>query len=115
VYHFSRPTFAKLSPQLFPLSDRLRTVLAVKNSHRHAQQRRALDSSGPFCSKPSYQEGKGDYGTGTPVASILVPLFRRHRQFQVGSNLDLLPLARPLNPGSPAPVSLPLPPLTSHN
>jgi hypothetical protein len=44
-------------------------------SLRRAQQRRALDSSGPFCSKPSYQEGKAYLGTGTLGAAILVPFF----------------------------------------
>jgi hypothetical protein len=36
------------------LPDHLRTVLAVKGSLRRAQQRRALDRSGPFYSKPSH-------------------------------------------------------------
>ena len=35
------------------LTDHLRTVLAVKGSLRRAQQRRALDCSGPFQSNPS--------------------------------------------------------------
>ena len=36
------------SPFLSLQSDHLRTVLAVKGSPRRAQQRRALDRSGPF-------------------------------------------------------------------
>ena len=46
------------------LPDHLRTVLAVKGSLRRAQQRRALDRSGPFYSKPSHQEGKAHCGRG---------------------------------------------------
>ena len=47
-YHFGGPRFAELSPRLSLFSDHLRTVLAVKGSLRRAQQRRALDGSGPF-------------------------------------------------------------------
>src|SRR5258708_5558616 len=47
-YHFGGPLFANLSPRLSLFRDHLRTVLAVKGSLRHAQQRRALDGSGPF-------------------------------------------------------------------
>jgi len=47
-YHFGGPLFANLSPRLSLFSDYLRTVFAVKGSLRRAQQRRALDGSGPF-------------------------------------------------------------------
>jgi hypothetical protein len=47
-YHFGGPRFADVSPRLSLFSDHLRTVLAVKGSLRRAQQRRALDGSGPF-------------------------------------------------------------------
>jgi hypothetical protein len=47
-YHFGGPRFADLSPRLSLFSDHLRTVLAVEGSLRRAQQRRALDGSGPF-------------------------------------------------------------------
>ncbi len=47
-YHFGGPRFANLSPRLSLFTDHLRTVLAVKGSLRRAQQRRALDGSGPF-------------------------------------------------------------------
>ena len=42
------PRFANSSPRLSLNCDHLRTVLAVKGSLRRAQQRRALDRSGPF-------------------------------------------------------------------
>jgi hypothetical protein len=45
---FLPPSFAGRSPCLSLLPDRPRTVLAVKGSLRRAQQRRALDGSGPF-------------------------------------------------------------------
>jgi hypothetical protein len=69
----SRLTFARRLPRFSLFGDHLRTVLAVKGSLRRAQPRRALDSFGPFCSKPSYQEGKAQHGTGTHGAAILVP------------------------------------------
>src|ERR1017187_6863560 len=47
-YQNGGPPFANLSPRLSLFSDHLRTVLAVKGSLRRAQQRRALDGSGPF-------------------------------------------------------------------
>jgi MscS family membrane protein len=40
--------FASISPRLSLFGDHPRTVLAVKGSLRRAQQRRALDGSGPF-------------------------------------------------------------------
>jgi hypothetical protein len=42
------PAFANISPSLSLLAHRPRTVLAVKGPLRRAQQRRALDRSGPF-------------------------------------------------------------------
>jgi hypothetical protein len=54
VYQFSRATLAGPSLPLFLFGNYPRTVLAVKGSLRRAQRRRALDSSGPFCCKPSY-------------------------------------------------------------
>src|ERR1035441_8075557 len=72
------PPFAKLSPRLSLFSDHLRTVLAVKGSLRRAQQRRALDSSGPFRTTP-LRRGKGSLPTaplaGDHFAAILVPFF----------------------------------------
>jgi hypothetical protein len=56
------------------LPDHLRTVLAVKGSLRRAQQRRALDRSGPFYSKPSHQEGKAHCGRGA-TSPPFWPLF----------------------------------------
>src|ERR1035437_5058556 len=47
-YQNGGPLFANLAPRLSLFSDPLRTVLAVKGSLRRAQQRRALDRSGPF-------------------------------------------------------------------
>src|ERR1035437_4519818 len=47
-YQNGGPLFANFSPRLSLFSDHLRTVLAVKGSLRRAQQRRALDGSGPF-------------------------------------------------------------------
>src|ERR1035437_9308292 len=47
-YQNGGPPFANRSPRLSLFSDHLRTVLAVKGSLRRAQQRRALDGSGPF-------------------------------------------------------------------
>jgi len=62
-YHFGGPRFANLSPRLSLFSDRLRTVLAVKGSLRRAQQRRALDSSGPFCKTfPTREKGSLENG-----------------------------------------------------
>jgi hypothetical protein len=75
VYHFRGPLSPGVCPRFSLFGDHLRTVLAVKGSLRRAQQRRALDSFGPFCSKPSYQEGKAQHGTGTHGAAILVPFF----------------------------------------
>src|ERR1700747_1339126 len=75
VYHFSGLIFAGCSPRFSLFADHLRTVLVVKGSLRRAQRRRALDNSGPFCSNPSYQEGKAQYGTGAPGAAFLVHFF----------------------------------------
>jgi hypothetical protein len=47
-YQNGGPPFASLSPRLSLSIDHPRTVLAVKGSLRRAQQRRALDRSGPF-------------------------------------------------------------------
>ena len=47
-YQNGGPPFAKRSLRLSLSIDHLRTVLAVKGSLRRAQQRRALDGSGPF-------------------------------------------------------------------
>ena len=47
-YQNGGPPFANHSLRLSLSSDHLRTVLAVKGSLRRAQQRRALDGSGPF-------------------------------------------------------------------
>src|ERR1039457_3363164 len=77
-YQNGGPPFAKLSPRLSLFSDHLRTVLAVKGSLRRAQQRRALDSSGPFRTTP-LRRAKGPLPTaplaGDHFAAILVPFF----------------------------------------
>ena len=46
--HFFAPPFVGSSPSLSLSLQPRRTVLAVKGSLRRAQQRRALDGSGPF-------------------------------------------------------------------
>jgi hypothetical protein len=65
-------------PRLSLFSDHLRTVLAVKGSLRRAQQRRALDRSGPFRTT-LLRRGKGSLRTallaGDHFAAILVPFF----------------------------------------
>ena len=72
------PAFASLSPRLSLFIDHLRTVLAVKGLLRRAQQRRALDCSGPFRTTP-LRRGKGSLRTaplaGDHFAAILVPFF----------------------------------------
>src|SRR5665811_2618569 len=77
-YQNGGPLFANLSPRLSLFSDHLRTVLAVKGSLRRAQQRRALDGSGPF-RKTLLRRGKGSLRTaplaGGHFAAILVPFF----------------------------------------
>src|SRR5664279_2201044 len=81
--HFS-PIFR---PRLSLFSDHLRTVLAVKGSLRRAQQRRALDGSGPFRTThsekrerltPNCSPGRG------PLRRHFGTLFRRHRQNSQG-------------------------------
>jgi len=52
------PYFVHRSPPPFPHFNRPGTVLAVKGSLRRAQQRRALDGSGPFQKNFSWDEGK---------------------------------------------------------
>jgi hypothetical protein len=75
-YQNGGPSFANLSPRLSLFSDHLRTVLAVKGSLRRAQQRRALDGSGPFRTT-LLRRGKGSLRTaplaGDHFAAILVP------------------------------------------
>ena len=61
-YQNGGPLFANLSPRLSLFSDHLRTVLAVKGSLRRAQQRRALDGSGPFRTT-LLRRGKGSLRT----------------------------------------------------
>jgi hypothetical protein len=77
-YQNGGPPFANLSPRLSLFSDHLRTVLAVKGSLRRAQQRRALDGSGPFRTT-LLRRGKGSLRTaplaGDHFAAILVPFF----------------------------------------
>ena len=77
-YQNGGPLFANLSPRLSLFSDHLRTVLAVKGSLRRAQQRRALDRSGPFPTA-LLRRGKGSLRTaplaGDHFAAILVPFF----------------------------------------
>src|SRR5450756_1985417 len=77
-YQNGGPRFANLSPRLSLFSDHLRTVLAVKGSLRRAQQRRALDGSGPFPTT-LLRRGKGSLRTaplaGDHFAAILVPFF----------------------------------------
>ena len=77
-YQNGGPLFANLSPRLSLFSDHLRTVLAVKGSLRRAQQRRALDGSGPFRTT-LLGRGKGSLRTaplaGDHFAAILVPFF----------------------------------------
>ena len=77
-YQNGGPLFANLSPRLSLFSDHLRTVLAVKGSLRRAQQRRALDGSGPFRTT-LLRRGKGSLRTapmaGDHFAAILVPFF----------------------------------------
>jgi len=46
--HYGSATFREIFARLSLLIDHVGTVLAVKGSLRRAQQRRALDSSGPF-------------------------------------------------------------------
>ena len=48
IVHHPSPGFR---PRLSLFNNHLRTVLAVKGSLRRAQQRRALDGSGPFLTK----------------------------------------------------------------
>jgi len=48
VYHFSGRFSPGVLPRFSLFADHLRTVLVVKGSLRRAQQRRALDNSGPF-------------------------------------------------------------------
>ena len=82
-YQNGGPPFANLSPRLSLFSDHLRTVLAVKGSLRRAQQRRALDGSGPFRTT-LLRRGKGSLRTAPPGRGPLRrhfgTLFRRHRQ-----------------------------------
>src|ERR1017187_9533632 len=77
-YQNGGPRFANLSPRLSLFSDHLRTVLAVKGSLRRAQQRRALDGSGPFRTT-LLRRGKGSPRTaplaGDHFAAILVTFF----------------------------------------
>src|ERR1035437_9753465 len=77
-YQNGGPLFANLSPRLSLFSDPLRTVLAVKGSLRRAQQRRALDRSGPFRTT-LLRRGKGSLRTAPLAedhfAAILVPFF----------------------------------------
>ena len=77
-YQNGGPLFANLAPRLSLFSDPLRTVLAVKGSLRRAQQRRALDRSGPFRTT-LLRRGKGSLRTaplaGDHFAAILVPFF----------------------------------------
>src|ERR1035437_9300529 len=77
-YQNGGPRFANLSPRLSLFSDHLRTVLAVKGSLRRAQQRRALDGSGPFRTT-LLRRGKGSLRmaplAGDHFAAILVPFF----------------------------------------
>src|ERR1017187_7532704 len=77
-YQNGGPPFANLSPRLSLFSDHLRTFLAVKGSLRRAQQRRALDGSGPFRTT-LLRRGKGSLRTaplaGDHFAAILVPFF----------------------------------------
>src|ERR1039458_2512521 len=87
-YQNGGPPFANLSPRLSLFSDHLRTVLAVKGSLCRAQQRRALDGSGPFRTT-LLRRGKGSLRTpplaGDHVAAISVTLFRRHRHCNIVS------------------------------
>ena len=73
-----RTTFRRSFARLSLFSDHLRTVLAVKGSLRRAQQRRALDGSGPFRTT-LLRRGKGSLRTaplaGDHFAAILVPFF----------------------------------------
>src|ERR1019366_844810 len=77
-YQNGGPPFANRSPRLSLFSDHLRTVLAVKGSLRRAQQRRALDGSGPFLTT-LLRRGKGSLRKallgGDHFAAILVPFF----------------------------------------
>src|SRR5450432_2231126 len=77
-YQNGGPPFANVSLRLSLFSDHLRTVLAVKGSLRRAQQRRALDGSGPF-RNTLLRRGKGSLRTapraGGHFAAILVPFF----------------------------------------
>src|ERR1017187_6237222 len=74
-YQNGGPLFANLSPRLSLFSDPLRTVLAVKGSLRRAQQRRALDRSGPFSTThPDKRERRTPKGSHD-LAAILVPFF----------------------------------------
>jgi hypothetical protein len=61
--HFGSASFVECSPSLSLWVYVPRTVLAVKGSLRRAQQRRALDSSGPFCKTfPTREKGSLENG-----------------------------------------------------
>jgi hypothetical protein len=81
-YQNGGPLLANLSPRLSLFIYHLRTVLAVKGSLRRAQQRRALDRSGPFgTTSPDKRERlplNGPPGRG-PLRRHFGTLFRRHR------------------------------------
>jgi NAD-dependent dihydropyrimidine dehydrogenase PreA subunit len=82
-YQNGGPPFANLSPRLSLVSDYLRTVLAVKGSLRRAQQRRALDGSGPFRTTHSEKRERltPNCSPGRePLRRHFGTLFRRHRQ-----------------------------------
>ena len=85
-YQNGGPLFANVSPRLSLLSDHLRTVLAVKGSLRRAQQRRALDGSGPFRTT-LLRRGKGSLRTARlgrgPLRRHFGTLFLRHRQVAI--------------------------------
>src|ERR1017187_5179594 len=82
-YQNGGPLFANHSPRLSLFTDHLRTVLAVKGSLRRAQQRRALDRSGPFGTTPPDKRERptlnASPGRG-PLRRHFGTLFRRHRQ-----------------------------------
>src|ERR1022692_4646639 len=107
-YQNGGPPFADLSPRLSLFSDHLRTVLAVKGSLRRAQQRRALDSSGPFRTTP-LRRGKGSLPTaplaGDHFAAILVPFFAATDTPAALATLQALFASCPIISVAPSPTS----------
>src|ERR1035437_6108800 len=101
-YQNGGPPFANLSPRLCLFSDHLRTVLPVNRSLPRAQQRRALDGSGPFLTT-LLRRGKGSLRTallvGHHFAAILVPFFAATDKWAPFLLPAIAPVAKPLYAG----------------